>query len=202
MSEYVITDGSRFIYRNRSGKYVPVTGESMADVYGKKQAEVIFNNQLPKALRKVFWIERYDKPPDNVKQVSNQDITNNTEKVILSSNIQFWLDKIINMNGIIDEASKRKEVLLKQLSDVDKEICDVMHYIEFSKLNASQGYKAFKMIKDRRIKRRSIKNELIIVEIIINKKFSEPAQDEIIKAVEKLDKRTYEPRVLKELFDL
>lgn len=202
MSEYVITDGSRFIFKDRSGKYVPVTSEPMADVYGKRQAELIFNNHLSKALRKVFRIERCDKPPNNVKQVNDQDLANNTEKVMLSNNIKLWLDKIETMNGLVDDALKYKYVLLQQLSNIDKEICDVMHYIEFSNLNAAQGYKAFKMIKDRRIKRRTIKNELAVIEIIISKKFSDSMREEIVKAIEKLDKRTYEPRILKELFDL
>lgn len=202
LSEYIITDGLRFIYRNRSGKYVPVASEAMADIYGKKQAESIFNNQLSKAIRKIFRIEKYDKPPDNVKQVNSKDIPDNIDKVIRLDNIKLWLYKVENMNGIVDEALKRKDVLLHQLSDIDKEISDVMHYIEFSNLNAAQGYKAFKMIKERRVKRRNIKNELSVVEIIISKKLSELATTEIIKAVERMDNRTYEPRVLKELFDL
>lgn len=74
--------------------------------------------------------------------------------------------------------------------------------IEFCNLNAAQGYKAYKMIKERRIKRRSIKNELAVLDIILNKKIGESVSNEIIQAVEKLDRRTYEPRVLKELYDL
>ena len=73
--------------------------------------------------------------------------------------------------------------------------------IEFVNLNAAQGYKAYKMIKDRRIIRRSIKNELDVLNIILGKKISETATDEIQKAISGMDKRTYEPRVLNELFD-
>lgn len=51
MSQYIITDGERFIYRNHSGKYVPTHGETMADLFTKKQAESIYNHQLPKALK-------------------------------------------------------------------------------------------------------------------------------------------------------
>jgi len=178
LSEYIITDGSRFIYKNHSGKYVPTGSITMADIYTKKQVESI------------------------VKQVSIQDLEKNVEKVAVADNIQIWIDRIADINGLTQEASKRKEILLQQLSDVDKEICDVMHYIEFAKLNAAQGYKAFKMIKDRRIKRRSIKNELNIISVILSKKFSDSISKEIIKTVENMDKRTYEPRMLKELFDL
>ena len=68
-------------------------------------------------------------------------------------------------------------------------------------LNAAQGYKAYKMIKERRIKRRSIKNELEILSIILGKKISDSVTDEIQTAVSGMDGRRYEPRVMNELFD-
>ena len=91
--------------------------------------------------------------------------------------------------------------MLSQLSKVDQELSDIDHYIEFVNLNAAQGYKAYKMIKDRRIIRRSIKNELEVLNIILGKKISETATDEIHKAINGMDNRKYEPRVLNELFD-
>ena len=91
--------------------------------------------------------------------------------------------------------------MLSQLSKIDQELSDIDHYIEFVNLNAAQGYKAYRMIKDRRIIRRSIKNELDVLNIILGKKISETATDEIQKAISGMDKRTYEPRVLNELFD-
>ena len=57
------------------------------------------------------------------------------------------------------------------------------------------------MLKERRIKRRSIKNELQVVDIILGKKISETATDEIEKAISGMDKRKYEPRAMTELFD-
>ena len=202
MAEYVITDGSRFIYQNHSRKYVPTHCESMADTFSKKQAEAIYNNSLPKALKSVFHVQKYDVSPKNVKQVTQSDLDNNTEKVMVTENIQRWLDKLSDLNGLARDALHRKEELLQQLSDIDKELSDVNHYIEFVNLNAAQGYKAYKMIKERRIKRRSIKNELLVLEIILGKKISESITDEINKAVEGMDGRMYKPRVLKELFDM
>lgn len=58
------------------------------------------------------------------------------------------------------------------------------------------------MIKDRRIKRRSFKNELKILELILDKKIGDSLVEEINAVIEKMDNRTYEPRVLTELFDL
>lgn len=201
LAQYVITDGSRWIMKDRKGKYIPSSCESFADIYNRRQAENICNNQLPKALRTVFYIQKIDKPPKNVKQVVQDDL-HTTEKVMVADNIQRWIDKISDLNGLATDALHRKEELTEQLSNIDKELSDIYHYIEFCNLNAAQGYKAYRMIKDRRIKRRSIKNELEVIGIILGRKISETATEEIMKCVAGMDNRTYEPRVLKELFDM
>lgn len=201
MAQYIITDGSRWIMKDRKGKYVPTSCEALADTYSKKQADNICNNQLTKALRTIFHSQKIDEPPENVKQVTQSDLQI-TEKVLIADNIQKWLDKVSDLNGLATDALHRKDELVEQLSNVDKELCDIYHYVEFCNLNAAQGYKAYKMIKDRRIRRRSIKNELDVLAIILGKRISETATDEIQKCIAGMDNRTYEPRVLKELFDM
>ena len=201
MSQYVITDGSRWITKNRNGKYVPTTCEALADTFGNKEANSVYNNNLSKALKSCFHVEKIDKPPELIKQITQEKVNENTETPSNSENIQYWIDKVSDLNGLASEALHRKDDLLSQLSKVDQELSDIDHYIEFVNLNAAQGYKAYKMIKDRRIIRRSIKNELEVLNIILGKKISETATDEIQKAISGMDKRTYEPRVLNELFD-
>ena len=202
MAQYIITDGSRFIYRNHVGKYVPTPSEVMADVFTKKQAEGIYSNSLPKALKAVFHIKKYDSPPNNVKQVNCYDLKNNTEKIMVAENIQIWLDKLSDMNGLAKDARKRKEELLKQLHDLEDEKIDIEHYIEFQNLNAAQGYKASSELKKCRIKRRSVKNELLVLEIILEQKLEKLLDDEIHKRIIGLDNRTYKPRIRTDLFDL
>lgn len=199
--QFVITDGNRFIYRMRNGKYIPTSSEAMADVYSKKTADRIFENCLSKPLRASFRVERYDKPPEDVKQVTKQDLKE-TEKVLVADNIQKWIDKINDLNGLAKEANERKVVLEKELHKIELELQDCFHYIEFTTLNAAQGYKAYKLIKDRRIKRRTIKNELAVLDIILEKKIGESVADEIMKEISKMDNRSYRPRKLDELFDL
>ena len=201
MSQYVITDGTRWIMRDRKGKYVPTSCEALADVYSNKQANSIFQNQLSKALKVCFHLQKIDDPPKLIKQISQEEAQSNTENVLIAENIQYWVDKVSGLNGLASEALHRKDELLSQLSKVDQELSDINHYIEFVNLNAAQGYKAYKMIKERRIKRRSIKNELDVLSIILGKKISDTASDEIQKAIAGMDKRTYEPRVMTELFD-
>lgn len=201
MAQYVITDGNRWIMKNRNGKYVPTTCEALADVFGNKEANSVYNNNLSKALKSCFRVMKVDKPPELVKQITHRETQKNTEKVLIAENIQYWVDKVNGLNGLASEAVHRKDKLVDQLSTVDKEICDILHYIEFCNLNAAQGYKAYKMIKERRIRRRSIKNELQVLDIILGKKISETATDEIEKAISGMDNRKYEPRVMRELFD-
>jgi hypothetical protein len=201
MAQYVITDGTRWIMRDRKGKYVPTSCEALADVFSNKQATGIFQSNLSKALKSVFRVQKIDEPPKLIKQISQETVQENTEKVSTAENVQRWIDKIEGLNGLATEALHRKDELVQQLSKVDQELSDVNHYIEFCNLNAAQGYKAYKMIKDRRIKRRSIKNELQVVDIILSKKICETATDEIQKAIAGIDQRTYEPRVLNELFN-
>lgn len=201
MAQYVITDGTRWIMRDRHGRYVPTSCEALADVFSNKQATGIFQSNLSKALKSVFRVQKIDEPPKLIKQISQETVQENTEKVSTAKNVQRWIDKIEGLNGLATEALHRKDELVQQLSKVDQELSDVNHYIEFCNLNAAQGYKAYKMIKDRRIKRRSIKNELQVVDIILSKKICETATDEIQKAIAGMDQRTYEPRVLNELFN-
>lgn len=202
MSQYIITDGERFIYCNHSGKFVPTPSEAMADIYTKKQAEGICKNSLPKALKSVFYVEKYDCPPDSVKQVNQSDLKNNTEKVMVAENIQIWLDKINDMNDLVKDAKKRKDILEKQLQKLEDERLDIEHYIEFQNLNAAQGYKASKELKTCRVKRRSVKNELAVIDIILELQIKEMVSSRIYQKIEELDRRTYKPRIRTDLFDL
>lgn len=201
LKDYYITDGTRYIYKDFKGKYIPTYNKSMGELFTKHQAESIINNSLPKAMRKLFRDEKATLPEDNIKMVSIIDLQQ-TEKVKSTNNIQHWIQRLKDLNGLATDASRRKNQLLTQLSNVEKEIMDILHYIEFVNLNASQGYKAYKMIKEKRIVRRSLKNELSILDLILGKKISETVEEEIEKRLDEMDNRKYEPRVLKELFDV
>ena len=189
MANYVITDGTRWIMKDRNGKYVPTSCESFADIFSKKQAENIQKCSLTKALRGVFSVEKMsEEVPAQVKPVTDKDIEE-TGKVMVSEDIKYWLDKATDMSNIANEAINRKRKLCQELSLVDKELCDIIHYIEFCNLNAAQGYKAYKMVKERRILRRKIKDEISILDSILGQKVSQTAKNAIQKTAENMDKR-------------
>lgn len=174
----------------------------MADIYTRKQADGICKNSLPKALKRIFYVEKYDRPPESVKQVNPIDLKNNTEKVMIAENIQVWLDKINDLNGLVKDVKERKEILEKQLVKLEDERLDIEHYIEFQNLNAAQGYRASKELKTCRVKRRTVKNELAVIDIILDLQMKEMVSSKIYQKIEELDKRTYKPRIRTDLFDL
>lgn len=206
MAEYVITDGKRFIYRNRRGQYIPTTCEPWADKFTRKNAEQILNNCVSKKVRAAFRVERYDVedtvPDENVKQVDKTTLQENTEKVMLTDEIRHWLNRLADLNGLVGDATKRRCELKQKLDEIEDELQDLLHYAEFSKLNAAQLCVTCKEIKRCRVERRSIKNEIQVLDIILEQKVGEVVVDEIIKKVQGMDNRTYAPRIRTDLFNL
>ena len=106
-----------------------------------------------------------------------------------------------NLEKVTKDLKEQRISLQSELSNVDKEISDIRHYIEFYPLNACQGYKAAKMMKDRLIRRRAIKNEMEVIDriAVMNVSFIGSGRGRI-KLTQERDKH-YRPRVLKELFE-
>ena len=86
------------------------------------------------------------------------------------------------------------------MSQIDQEITDIQHYIEFNKFDAAQGYMAYKLLHDKLIKRRAIKDDMAKFQMLCDSKLSDIFDGTFDNKLEELNKRTYHPRVLKELF--
>lgn len=202
MGQYVLTNGTQtqWIMR-RKNKYVTTTCYAFADVFSKKQAEGILNCNLSNPMKAVFHMEKIDEKPKFVKQITDKDLKN-TAKLSDSKEINEWIEKISTLNGLIKDARNRKDALLGNLSEVDRKITDIQHYIEFSKLNAAQGYKAYKMEREWLLKRRKIKNEIAVVSKIVECNMSDSLLDDVKNMIKTMDNRTYNPRFLDELYDL
>jgi len=92
--------------------------------------------------------------------------------------------------------------LQSNLSIVDKEIVDLEHYIEFYNFNASQGFKAYKMLQEKLIKRRELKKSIEKCNIIWNGNIRDFAIGKSIdKQMKNIENKKYTARILKELFD-
>ena len=105
--------------------------------------------------------------------------------------------KKVDLTGFHKEHSE----LSQRMSRIDQEVSDIHHYIEFNRLNAADGYKAFKLLQDKLHERRVIKDDLAKFQMLSSAKVSDIYDGTLEKHLEAFDSRTYTPRVLTHLFD-
>ena len=106
--------------------------------------------------------------------------------------VQGWLDRVKECNGLAKDAASRKSELLSQLSNVDRELSNCLHEIELTgNMNACDGYKEYKRAKTILKKRRIIKDELSVVDSILTSNLQSMATNRIQKVVNGLGKRKF-----------
>ena len=75
------------------------------------------------------------------------------------------IEEVINAIEALNKFEDKKSTLTNNLSDLDLEEQDLLHYIETEKFNAAEGYKLSKKIKAIRLERRKVKNDLALVNL-------------------------------------
>ena len=150
------------------------------------------------------------------------DVLKNLEPVLLSEVLEPEVSKIIPLTlEEADEKSLRIQELVRELCELgeyvpsilnlyqrarqecDQAEQDLLHKMEFDKVNVVQGYKLYKQMHDLRILRRKIKDYFEFVQEIqrseLLKQLSE-VNSYLINYETKLNTRYYTPKILTELF--
>lgn len=196
--DYIIRNNSIFIKLNESG--MPVTcSEHEKTLFEYSKAKNILEH-LPKTLKKFhFKVEAVPDIQQNKKTIEEKD--SKREEYIPSENIIRWIDKFGECGDILSEAEEREKQLLKDLKDSDSELIDILHIIEIEKpKDMFESWKLYKRIKNNRIERRNIKDELLIVENVLGqiKNISCLHREKIQKAINGLFSRKYTFRIIEE----
>lgn len=110
------------------------------------------------------------------------------------------LDKIKEISEFTRELEERKLYLMEKIQIANLDIVDIEHAAEFYTLNASQGYKLYKMLHDVRVERRKYKNELQKINLTLGTSIKSKNIDNLEKSIAGLENKKYRPRVNKELF--
>ena len=103
-------------------------------------------------------------------------------------------------NGVASLNNCKSGCLTKlngELSRLNEEITDIEHYIEFSKLNVSDAYRAYKMLRDTLQERRQVKDTIRVVKEL----YDNCNVDKLADVKSELENRVYIPRRLSGLFD-
>jgi len=214
---YVITDGNKYLRQDGAGNYIPVKSFDLADLYEQRQKAVnVLNNCINKNMRKRYRVKELPDTPaktatDNgvIPKVNvDETIKFDTELVkkisyesdLAESKLGKWEHDVDVLESFAQSTEDRIAELSELLRQVDLEIEDIIHYIELCKFNAYQGWIAANMLKNRRIRRREIKDELVILQDLKDCKLNPKMFNNIKKGIKGLSSRSYQPRVLTELF--
>ena len=139
--DYVIRNGAIFIKLNDSG--APVTcAESQKGLFEYSKAKNICAS-LPKTLKKMnFRVEAIPEIPPKVEE--QKVVTTNTYAP--SEKVTRWINKLGQLEDVLNEVDERNDELNGELSDIDLKLQDILHTIELS--DKCDMYKSWQMINE------------------------------------------------------
>lgn len=199
--DYIIKNNKGvYIRLNKNGRAV-TCAEHEKTLFEQSKAKNILDG-LPKTLKRLnFKVEAI---PDIVvkkegldKKVENKTIQ--SENYIIPDEIKKWVEKFGICDDILKEAKKRKDELYKALSNVDRELSNIVHQIEnVDKIDLYGGWKERQMIHDNEKKRRHIKDELLVISSVLKMDFRNLDRNTVDKVVAGLAKRKFTFRLVEE----
>ena len=220
-----------YIANHKNTKFLCSTAVDISSITHEFQKAMIFKNDvrprqiirmLPKAIRKYGPFEIHMFKDDEIETMTSGTTTLvETKSVVESVEMKTSIDlqekaevKVeckteFNYEEIKNElnsfAPKLKSIinqqveLKKELSDI--EIQDILHYIEFHRFSACEGYKLAKMLQVARDKRRVIKNKLEVINIFKTSTCTSISSGHLVNRLDSIDNKIYKPRILDELFE-
>lgn len=190
--DYVIKCGANYIGCDSNGKYIECKSITSATRGPMHKMQNVINNCIAPNKRNKCKVVEY-----------KQTLITPVVKVHVPTSHVSRFDKVVEQLRNIDFTGFDAEhtQLSEKLSNIDQEITDIHHYIEFNKLNAAEGYKAFKLLQDKLLERRGIKDDMSKFQMLSSTKVTDIFNGTFDKNIEALSNRTYTPRVLKELFE-
>lgn len=203
---YVVTNDKLYIRLNNDGS--PMTcSKDNAQVFKKDKAENIHKN-LPKVLKN-FHFKVKPAPQSEQEVPQNKTTTDNVQSeekkyirkdsYIPCDEVVQWIEKSRQCSEFVEDAARRRTVLHKKLANVDRELSNCMHQIELEKWKSGcDGYKLYKLEKEILEKRRQIKDELIIIQSVLDNTKCTIWIKNIEKTFNRLGSRRFEIRIIED----
>ena len=192
---------------------------SLAKIFDDNKKALKFISNLSKELRvnrSWFTLEvdiskntiviKNEKVKEEILRLANN---NSTKLSDIKNTKHFENSEILNYyDDFLNDISIKKEKLIERKAElenkkdlIEKKIVDLNHYIEFYTLNASMGYCAYKELHDIFNERRSVKNEINKINIILKAFDSTTDFNKLYNDLNKVNNQKYSPRILFDLFD-
>jgi RNA processing factor Prp31 len=204
MTGYVITDANKSVWVNQDSKgaYSLTTDKNKAIIFDSKvAADTVFKSNLSKLIKSKGVAVK-----SVTLQIAGADNQPKAQKIIEvdrpEPQVEVGSAKYIAsvLSDAVAKLNCRHMMLVDEQSKYDRQLTDVEHYIEFNagKLNACDGYKAYKLLQDVLVQRRKVKDEIQIMNMVMDR-VSIP--EDLDDKINELESRKYEPREFKYLFE-
>lgn len=190
---YIYVDGDNYLGVTK-GSYVPVRNLEKAKKFETREcAENVLGNCVSKTLRCNYnW---------SLEEIQNNPVNEKINDAYVPVDFGDVKKSLQELSAKFSIIKGNREWLMERQSDIDKQISDILHFIEFERFSACEGFKLCKALKELRLKRREIKNELELINIINCHTCNNIANGSTNKAIYSIENKKYQPRVLSELFE-
>ena len=181
-----------YLYRAANAAWERTVSLQKATKLTYEKAENVLNNAISLVMRGKW----------EINNINDIELSSNYENTSFDEDGVDWENVSKEQYELYRNLTQYRTNLNLRLSEIDKEICDINHYIEFFSLDAARGYKAYRMLKERLAKRRFIKDELARAGYFMGGTSADFSNGLIARQIKELDNRHYTPRVLTELFGI
>lgn len=186
MKYMIRTENNTFLTISENGKYRFVTDPQNATLFTEKKASNFLRSSIAPHIRSKCTV---------VPEVCMGYAVEESEELAFD-----WSEITESQRELFSKLFQYRELLQSQHSRVDREISDIQHYIEFVNLDAAGGYKAYKLLHDKLVQRRQIKNEHAKASLMLSSTPTSFSSGAVGKKILNVDHQEYTPRVLNELF--
>lgn len=205
MTKYAIANQDKTIWVYQSnGSYTLTTDKARALIFDTKvAADTVFKSNLSKLIKsKGVMVQTVGVQIEGAAAKSESKAMLVKEQPSPTPSTESSKYIISVLSEAAAKLNVRHQELAEQQSKFDGQVSDIVHYIEFNtgKLNACDGYKAYKLLQDTLLERRKVKDELQIIQVVRDRMNAEDIAN-VEQKIKEIEARTYKPRELTYLFE-
>lgn len=198
---YIVTIEGKYCKLNERGDLVIARDNSEAVLFPRQEAET----RIGKGRKSRFYrIETTALSPVGAAELSTQNYDSRENTATMFEGYHYdWERMLSDLCYMSQHMTEYQAKLHGMQSDVDQEISDIMHYLEFTDPGTDEMLKASQMLQERRRKRREITDEIektnLIRDAFLDRNFETKVQ-QALGRMERMKVRQYTPRKLTDLF--
>lgn len=195
LNMFVVTNTKAYLKQTGTGISTTKNIDSATRFDSEEKANNFYKN-IPKAFKHIGFVV------NEIKEEKEQEILWDFDNYFNPNCMENIEDEIEHFQNLLRSIYKQKEFAETELERIEKELLDIQHAAEFYNLNASKGYKLYKMLHEKRIERRKYKDQLMVISFIMEGGLPDIVNGTVLKRIQGMDNRQYRPRVLEELFEM